>query len=35
MDENDIGRIATYLLNLGEAVIKNGITRTVNGLEEQ
>jgi GxxExxY protein len=24
-----------YLLNFGEAVMKNGITRTVNGLEEQ
>jgi hypothetical protein len=35
MDENDIGRIAIcYLLNFGEAVMKNDITRTVNGLEE-
>ncbi|MFW5829689.1 MAG: GxxExxY protein [Planctomycetota bacterium] len=23
-----------YLLNFGEALMKNGITRTVNGLEE-
>jgi hypothetical protein len=23
-----------FLLNFGEAVMKNGITRTVNGLEE-
>ncbi len=44
MDENDIGRevvdaaIAVmrlgYLLNFGEAMMRRGITRTVNGLPE-
>ena len=38
MDENQIGdvvvdtAIAVYLLNFGEALMKDGITRTVNGL---
>ncbi len=44
MDENSIGREIVdaalkltgmklgYLLNFGEALMKNGITRTVNGL---
>jgi hypothetical protein len=39
MNENEIGRIIVhkklgFLLNFGAAVMKEGITRTVNGLEE-
>ena len=31
MDENDIGKNVVDMLNFGEALMKDGITRTING----